>query len=163
MTIFTHRVSKFSCPTDFAEAETCFLSAAICRPVPEVSSQQHLSFIFSQRFSCCSFCLPANYYDGSDLIVNFGERTRPSEVCGDVPASMKRQVRFFDDVAVHCFQYPSRDEVSTRWYHTLRKTRPSSGNNVKTTFKAFACYCLSRRWKLWKRRFYMSVLDLSHI
>ena len=55
-------------------------------------------------------------YDGSDLIVEFNEQRQPSETCGKVPATMKRQVLFFEDVVVHCFQYPSRDEVSKRWY-----------------------------------------------
>ena len=60
-------------------------------------------------------------YDGSDLIVDFGEQRQPSEVCGEVPASM--------NVVVHCFQYLSRDEVSARWYGTLRMISPSSGKN----------------------------------
>lgn len=61
-------------------------------------------------------------YDGSDLIVDFYEQRQPSETCGKVPATMKRQVRFFEDVVVHCFQYPSRDEVSTRWYSKKDKS-----------------------------------------
>lgn len=61
-------------------------------------------------------------YDGSDLIVDFNERRQPSETCGKLPASMKRQVRFFDDMVVHCCQYPSRDEVSARWYSKKDKS-----------------------------------------
>eukprot|EP00984_Skeletonema_dohrnii_P007627 scaffold2782_cov78-Skeletonema_dohrnii-CCMP3373.AAC.8 len=57
---------------------------------------------------------------GDDLIVDFGNRRRPSEdnTGNDANvATMKteKQVRFSEDVAVHCFQYPSREEVARRW------------------------------------------------
>ena len=52
--------------------------------------------------------------DGSDLIVDFGDRRRLSETDGEVPATT-RQVSFIKDVVVHYFQYPSTDEVTKRW------------------------------------------------
>mmetsp|Transcript_14286 Transcript_14286/g.20285 ORF Transcript_14286/g.20285 Transcript_14286/m.20285 type:complete len:178 (-) Transcript_14286:135-668(-) len=66
--------------------------------------------------------------NGSDLIVDFCHRPRrrsSDRYCtqrhgnGEVDASkaiMKRQVSFSEDVAIHNFQYPSRDEVSKRWH-----------------------------------------------
>ena len=45
--------------------------------------------------------------DGNDLIVDFGHRRSP--------ANADKQVSFSDDIIVHCFHYPSRDEVSKRW------------------------------------------------
>ena len=57
---------------------------------------------------------------GGDLIVGFGNRRRPLEETGKENVSamevLEKQVRFSDEVAVVRFQYPSREEVSTRWY-----------------------------------------------
>jgi len=65
--------------------------------------------------------------NGSDLIVDFGHWRPLSSTGGggEVTArntmvmamTMDRQVSFSEDVIVHCFQYPSRDddEVSKRW------------------------------------------------
>eukprot|EP00985_Skeletonema_marinoi_P003672 scaffold1601_cov140-Skeletonema_marinoi.AAC.9 len=55
---------------------------------------------------------------GDDLIVDFGNRRRPSQDTGNANAAtmkIEKQVRFSEDVAVHCFQYPSREEVARRW------------------------------------------------
>ena len=58
---------------------------------------------------------------GGDLIVGFGNRRRPIEEIGNENVAamemLEKQVRFSDEeVAVVCFQYPSSEEVSTRWY-----------------------------------------------
>ena len=55
---------------------------------------------------------------GDDLIVGFGNRSRPSQDTGNenvATIKTSKQVRFSEDVAVHCFQYPSREEVARRW------------------------------------------------
>ncbi len=64
--------------------------------------------------------------NGSDLIVDFGYRRSPSRTGGGggvtatktmvMAMTMERQVNFSEDVIVHCFLYPSRDEVSKRWH-----------------------------------------------
>ena len=74
--------------------------------------------------------------NGSDLIVDFGHR-RPKRTSasntdtstgGEVSStnnttamSMDRQVSFSEDVTAHCFQYPSREEVSKRWHSNVDK------------------------------------------
>ena len=61
--------------------------------------------------------------DGSDLIVDFGDRRRLSETDGEVPAAT-RQVSFIKDIVVHYFQYPSTDEVTKRWNSKKDKAKP---------------------------------------
>ena len=49
--------------------------------------------------------------NGSDLIVSFSNRSRSSASDND-----SKQVSFSQDIAIVCFQYPSREEVSKRWH-----------------------------------------------
>ena len=59
---------------------------------------------------------------GSDLIVDFCHRRRPSntdtrsEGEATPTKTMQGQVSFSQDIVVHYFQYPSSDEVSKRWH-----------------------------------------------
>ncbi len=70
--------------------------------------------------------------DGSDLIVDFGHRhpRRTSNTTGGgggkVSATKtmakEKQVNFSEDVIVHYFQYPSKEEVSKRWHSKSDKS-----------------------------------------
>ena len=57
---------------------------------------------------------------GDDLIVGFGNRRRLLEETGNENEAameiLEKHVRFSEEVAVVCFQYPSREEVSIRWH-----------------------------------------------
>ena len=65
--------------------------------------------------------------NGNDLIVDFCHRRRSSDTDthGESEATatdtMQGQVSFSEDIVVHCFQYPSRDEVSKRWHSKTDK------------------------------------------
>ena len=61
--------------------------------------------------------------NGSDLIVDFSRR-RPAadgEATATATTAHESQVRFSEHVTVHCFQYPSRNEVSKRWHSKTDK------------------------------------------
>ncbi len=66
--------------------------------------------------------LGANSGNDNDLLVDFGHRhpRRTSNTTGDgggeESATNTRRVSFSEDITVRYFQYPSRDEVSTRWH-----------------------------------------------
>jgi hypothetical protein len=48
--------------------------------------------------------------NGNDLIVDFVDRMHM-----DTATDSKQQVSFSEDITIHSFQYPSREEVSRRW------------------------------------------------
>ena len=65
-----------------------------------------------------------NNCNDNDLIVDFGHR-HPRRISasgadtgtgGEVSATNTRRVSFSEDVTLHCFQYPSKEEVSKRWH-----------------------------------------------
>lgn len=65
---------------------------------------------------------------GNDLIVDFGDRMRLSESEAEDALSeeaarieTKKQVRFSEGTDVHCFQYPSKEEIFKRWISKKEK------------------------------------------
>ena len=96
--------------------------------------------------------------NGSDLTVDFGYRRSPSSTGGggEVTArntmvmamTMERQVNFSEDVIVHCFLYPSRDEVSKRWHS--RRDKYFFEQEIARDVRSIRCLlsnCLSHQWK----------------
>ncbi len=71
----------------------------------------------------------ANCGNDNDLIVDFGHR-RPRRASnttssggGEASATNTRRVSFSEDITLHCFQYPSKEEVSRRWHSKNDRNR----------------------------------------
>ena len=78
-------------------------------PLPYILIFEHilLTIRTGNHISNRSIMTKVGVNHGNDLIVNFGHRRSPTNA--------DKQVSFSEDIIVHCFQYPSREEVSVRW------------------------------------------------